>query len=345
MSSPDIVKLTTWPFRADRVLLSILLLLAGIAAFSPQQAVVSVHDTWNSVLSILPYMALAVLLGAWARGTGADGQIARVFAANEGAAIIGAALIGALAPFCGIGVVPLVAAALLAGVPLAAVMAFWISSPLMNPAIFLLSVAEFGAGFATARLVSSIGLGLLAGYATRLLMARGFLTDALQPQIGSHSNSCGVRAATAATPIVWKFWNDAERRAGFLRELRKDGLLLLKWMVLAYLIESLIVAYVPPEFVTRWAGGEEWWAIPAAVLAGTPVYLNGYAAIPMVARLVEMGMGQGAALAFMTAGAVTCIPAMAGVLALAKANLFAWYLTLCVLGALLTGYAYQLWLM
>ena len=81
------------------------------------------------------------------------------------------------------------------------------------------------------------------------------------------------------------------------------------------------------------------------VLAGTPVYLNGYAAIPMVARLVEMGMGQGAAIAFMTAGAVTCIPAMAGVLALAKANLFAWYLTLCVLGALLTGYAYQLWLM
>lgn len=332
-----------WP-QIDRVLAAAALLMLGLAIIDPQQAAASAIATGRSTLSILPYMALAVAIGAFAKATGADGQIARVFAANESVAIIGAALIGALSPFCGIGVVPLVAAALVAGVPLSATMAFWISSPLMNPAIFALSAAEFDMGFATARLVSSVGLGLAAGWATALLARRGCLAKALRPEIAGYSNACGAQAATVAKPIVWRFWTVPLRRSEFSRECRKTGWLLLKWMILAFILESMLVAYVPPEIVGRWVGHDEWWAIPLSVLAGTPAYLNGYAAIPTVAGLVSMGMSPGAALAFMTAGAVTCIPAMAGVLALARPSLFAWYLTLSVTGALATGYAYQAWL-
>lgn len=167
---------------------------------------------------------------------------------------------------------------------------------------------------------------------------------ALRPEIAGYSNACGAQAATVAKPIVWRFWTVPLRRSEFSRECRKTGWLLLKWMILAFILESMLVAYVPPEIVGRWVGHDEWWAIPLSVLAGTPAYLNGYAAIPTVAGLVSMGMSPGAALAFMTAGAVTCIPAMAGVLALARPSLFAWYLTLSVTGALATGYAYQAWL-
>jgi hypothetical protein len=43
----------------------------------------------------------------------------------------------------------------------------------------------------------------------------------------------------------------------------------------------------------------------------------------------------------MTAGAVTSVPATAGVFALVRPPLFAWYLVLGVGGALATGYVYQ----
>ena len=329
--------------KFDRVVLASLALLAILALLSPQQAVVSIAFAARAVLSILPYMALAVGLGAWARATGADEQIARAFAAHEAIAILGAAVIGAVAPFCGVGVIPLVAAALIAGVPLSAVMAFWLASPLMNPATYFLSISEFGLEFANARLLSALVLGLFAGYATAALTARGIFADALRADIAGRINRCGVRAASVAAPVVWRFWNDSSRRGAFLHETRKTGLLLLKWMVFAFLLESLLIAYVPKELVAEWVGGSSWWAIPLSVAIGTPTYLNGYAAIPTVARLVEMGMTPGAALAFMTAGAVTSIPAMGGVLALVRPSLFTWYLGLGVVGSLGVGYAYQFW--
>jgi len=325
----------------DKVVLTVLVVLGALAASVPDQAVASAKFVLGSFVSILPYMLLAVVLAGWARASGADEQVARAFGANEALAIPLAALIGTVAPFCGVGVVPLVAAALIAGVPLSAVMAFWISSPLMNPAIYLLSVSELGQPFALARVVSAFGLGLAAGYCTSWLVRRGALADALKPHLESRTNRCGIRAANVAAPIVWPFWKESTRRAAFAREVRKTGPVLAKWMLLAFLLESLLVAYVPSNLLVSLVGRESAAAVPLAVAVGIPAYLNGYAAIPLVAGLIRMGMSEAAALAFMTAGAVTSIPAMVGVLALVRPALFAWYLAVGILGSLATGYAYQ----
>lgn len=338
---PLLPRISRLVLRLDRVVLATIAILAALSMIVPEQARISAISTIRAVGSMLPFVLLAVALAAAARATGADRQIARAFAASESSAIVAAALIGALAPFCGVGVVPLVAAALIAGVPLSAVMAFWIASPLMHPAMFVLTAAEFDLTFAIARLLSAIGLGLAAGFATRELVARGLFADALRPEVSAYGRACGAKHATVATPLVWRFWNDPTRRRAFVAESRNTGLVLLKWMTLAFLLESLLVAYVPKELVASWVGGEGQWAIPLSVATGIPAYLNGYAAIPTVARLVEMGMSSSAALAFMTAGAVTSIPAMAGVLALVRAPLFIWYLCVSVMGALMAGYTFN----
>ncbi|MCH8197523.1 MAG: permease, partial [Proteobacteria bacterium] len=54
-----------------------------------------------------------------------------------------------------------------------------------------------------------------------------------------------------------------------------------------------------------------------------------------------MGMGLGAALAFMVAGGVTSIPAAMAVFALVKRTVFLWYLALGLAGSLIVGFAYQ----
>jgi len=260
-------------------------------------------------------------------------------------AIIAAALFGAMSPFCSCGVIPVVAALLVAGVPLAPVMAFWISSPLMSPEKYILASAVFDPGFATVYLLTAIALGLFAGFAIHALVGRGLLRNVLRDGVVGGGCSAGAaKAEHGDAPVVWKFWRDTERRAAFSETATASGLFLLKWLSLAFLIESLMVAYLPPDTVGQVLGGDAWWTVPASTAVGIPAYLNGFAAIPMIARLVELGAAPGAALAFLTAGAVTSIPAAMGVFALVRRPVFALYLAIGIAGSMVAGLGYQAFL-
>ena len=102
-----------------------------------------------------------------------------------------------------------------------------------------------------------------------------------------------------------------------------------------------MVVYLPPSLIAGHLSADSIFAIPIAVVVGVPAYLNGYAAIPVVAELLEMGMAPGAGLAFMLAGGVTSIPAAMAVLAIARKPVFGLYIAIAILGSLALGYAYQ----
>ena len=113
-------------------------------------------------------------------------------------------------------------------------------------------------------------------------------------------------------------------------------------LLLAFFVESLMVAYIPAELVANWLGSGSWYEIPFAALAGIPAYLNGYAAIPLMAGLLDMGMNPGAAMAFMTAGGVSSIPAAMAVAVLVKRSVFAAYLFLGLSGSMGTALLYAI---
>ena len=75
-------------------------------------------------------------------------------------------------------------------------------------------------------------------------------------------------------------------------------------------------------------------------LVGAPAYLNGFAAVPLVAGLIDQGMSNGAAMSFVIAGGVSCIPAAIAVWALVKPRVFAAYVGLAITGAILAGLAW-----
>ena len=117
---------------------------------------------------------------------------------------------------------------------------------------------------------------------------------------------------------------------------------LLKWLALAYVLEALLVTYIPADLIAQVVGGEGIVPIAIAALVGMPAYLNSYVAPPLLAGLMEQGMSAGAAMSFMVAGAVSSIPAMAAVFSLVKPNVFASYLSLGVSGAILSGIVFQM---
>ena len=325
-------------WRADRVWLAIAGLFLLLLLADARQAVDSAVFTLRAFAGILPFLVASVGLAAWLKAAGADHLIGASVSRAPGPAIVIAAAAGAFSPFCSCGVVPLIAALLAAGVPLPAVMAFWIASPLMDPEQFILMSATLGIGFTVAKTVAAFALGLAAGAATWAVQGAGAFAAPLRPGIGC--GRCGTKAL-APMPLRWAFWRDEARRTLFTAEAGGVSLFLAKWLLLAFAIESLMVVWLPAEVIAANLGGEAVFAIPLAVAIGVPAYLNGFAAIPLVGELMRMGMAPGAALAFLIAGGVTSLPASMAVFALVRRPVFLWYLALAALGSLAAGFAYQ----
>ncbi|MFN3954757.1 MAG: permease [Pararhodobacter sp.] len=324
-----------------RVWLASGLILALLALLDPPQAVESGVFAGTALLKTAPYLVLSIALAAWAGATGADNLIARAFTGAPLLMIALAAMAGAVSPFCSCGVIPLIAALLAMGVPLSAVMAFWLASPIMDPSMFVLTSGVLGVEFALAKTMAAIGLGLYGGLVVHLLGRGGAFAEPLRAGIGN--GGCGGAGLRAPKPVAWRFWAEPARRARFATEGTRASLFLGKWLTLAFLLESLMLAWIPAEAVTATLGGSGFWPIATATLVGVPAYLNGYAALPLVGGLMAQGMAPGAGLAFLVAGGVTSIPAAMAVWALARGRVFVLYIVLSLSGAFMAGLLFQAW--
>lgn len=316
-------------------------LLIALFLFAPGQGVTSAVFAASNLLDVAPFLVLSIGIAAYAGATGADGLIARAFTGSPAIMILIAAAAGGLSPFCSCGVIPLIAALLVMGVPLSAVMAFWLASPVMDPSMFILTTGVLGVEFAIAKTMAAVGLGIFGGFVVHFLSQAGGLTDPLREGVGN--GGCGGAKVRSAKPVAWKFWQEDERVAKFVREGIKTTLFLAKWLTLAFLLESLMLAWLPADLVAGSLGGSGLAPIGIATLVGVPAYLNGYAALPLVGGLIGQGMAPGAGLAFLIAGGVTSLPAAVAVWALVKRRVFFLYLGIALVGSFAAGLLFQLW--
>ena len=323
--------------QISSVWLLIVLIPLAVWAFDTGEVVNVVTIAIKAFLHTLPYIVLAVLIISYLRAAGDETVIAKAFEGRQTRMIFYAALLGGLAPFCSCEVIPFIAGLLAAGVPLAAIMAFWLSSPLMDPAQLLITAGALGWDFAIAKAVGAVAIGLFGGFAVAALAGSAALADPAKPR--SAGGGCCSKKPFSGKP-VWQFWAEPDRRDVFGREAITNMLFLTKWLLLAYLLEGLLVTYVPAEFIARYVGGDGVLPIMTAADVALPAYLNGYAAVPLVDGLMQQGMSPGAAMSFLMAGAVSCIPAMAGVYSLVKFRVFLAYVVLGLAGSMLIGLAY-----
>ena len=294
----------------------------------------------KALLHTLPYIIIAVLLIAWLKAAGAEAMVANAFKGREIKMIFLAAVFGGLAPFCSCEVIPFISGLLALGAPLSAVMAFWLSSPLIDPATLFITAGALGWPFAIAKAISAVSLGLFGGFAIKLAYSAGMFGDPLRAKtVAGCDNGCGPSPFQGKP--VWLFWRENARLKTFKTEFMINGLFLIKWLALAYTLEALLVSYVPASLIVAAVGGEGVTPIITAAMIGMPAYLNGYVAPPLLAGLMDQGMTAGAAIAFLIAGSVSSIPAMAAVWSLVKPRVFFTYLGLGLSGAIITGVIFQ----
>jgi len=122
-----------------------------------------------------------------------------------------------------------------------------------------------------------------------------------------------------------------------LTETWKATAMVVKFMTLAFFINAIIQFYVPQEFISNLLSGGGFFSVIIASFVGIPVYTSNITALPLVSGLLELGMNEGAALAFLISGPITTLPAMAAVWGLVSRKIFMMYVSFALIGAILFG--------
>ncbi|HWR98339.1 MAG TPA: permease, partial [Candidatus Methanoperedens sp.] len=118
---------------------------------------------------------LGVLVAAFIKTFKWDKRIRKRLAGSAHGAIIFATGVGLVSPLCSCGIVPLVISLIYGGVPLAPVFALLITSPLMSPDAFVITLGGLGPRLAWGKLASAVFAGVAGGYAVLAAQRLGWI--------------------------------------------------------------------------------------------------------------------------------------------------------------------------
>lgn len=336
-------------------------------------------DVWSTVVGLWPFLLLAVVTASAIQVYVGTERIASWLRRRTGVAVLGSVALASLTPFCSCGTTAVVLGALASSVPWAPVVAFMVASPLTSPSEFVLSAGLFGTPFAVTFVVAAAVIGLAAGGATALIERTGVLAGQARMRTpaapaaerrlelvavgGPGSAGTGLPDAVATVGAVeapasggcGESCSGTTARPGsaLVRRLRLDQLRTALWsngrrLVLFFLaftaLGYLVIRLIPTDVLTSALGGDSFWSVPLAALLGIPMYVNTEGSLPLVAGLMEGGMGVGPALAFLVTGAGTSIGAISGMLVIARWRVVALVVASLVVGAMVLGWLAPLWL-
>lgn len=309
------------------------------AAFWPTRFSATISFVVSGMIDVSPLVVPGIIVSAWVNASGAGDRIKQAFVGNQLKAILLASTIGAITPVCGVTVLPLMAGMLASGVPLAPVMAFWLSSPVTDPAMFSVTAATLGFHFAIAKTLAAFLIGVFGGMTTVALSSRSWTQSPLR-QVGLAA-TLGKQSVCSSASFEAAIWKHPERTRHFNDELWAMVKLITICLGLAFAAEHLMQVYMQPEALADYVGKKSSWAIPLAVFVGSPAYLDGYAALPLTRGLIDHGMSLGAAMAFLVSGSVVSIWGAIAIFPILRAKPFFLYLSLAIVGSLATGWLYD----
>ena len=160
-----------------------------------EQITYTLNFILKSFISVWPYLLVTIPLAVWVNLSDFSKQFKTVMTKSPWLAILLATAVGAFSPFCSCGVIPVISALLIGGVPLAPVFAFWVTSPSMDPEIFFLNalinlyVPEEWIGnllnqqgFISVIIASVLGVPIYTSNLTALPLVGGLLQLGLNPE-------------------------------------------------------------------------------------------------------------------------------------------------------------------
>ncbi len=289
------------------------------------------EEALDLLANLWPYLVLGIFATSLIKLFISKNRISEFFQNRKNISIILAALVGVISPLGSYVIIPFSAALFLLGAPLPVLMALLISSPLIDPNLFLLTAGAFGYEMAVLRLLSAFLLGVCAGYISLWLINLKFINPELAVSKNNNNNTASFRKLDKGSLLH-----------EFGMELYKMTVYISKYFFLGILLAAIIKILVPPNLMIKVFDGNNFLSVLFSTGAGIPFYVCGGAAIPVVQQLAYLGMSKGAVLAFFISGPVTKISNLVLVKKAFSSRIFLFYLSVSIIGAFLFGLLYNI---
>jgi uncharacterized membrane protein YraQ (UPF0718 family) len=312
------------------------------------------HGIVAELRDVLPYFVVGILLAGYLRTFKIAVKLQASLRKYGTLSIVVASFVGIITPLCACGTITTAVSLLFAGLPLAPVMSLMVTSALLSPSTYLITLNDLGPEWTVIRTVSALAMGFFAGGVTHVLCKRGFDKEGLFIEgavVPGDFHDEDYPIEHLRCNCREKFGNRVAVRTGnkFLIFLAKTSEMF--WMVGKYIlvgvaIGSIVERYMPNEWIFRFFGRQDPLNIVWITLASVPMFLHQISASSILSHIKNSLHGTldgGAALAFMIGGPVTAVPTMILFWTIFKKRVFALYMFVCLAGTILIASAFQ-WL-
>tara|TARA_R110000850_G_scaffold58652_8_gene136069 strand:- start:181 stop:1197 length:1017 start_codon:yes stop_codon:yes gene_type:complete len=204
---------------------------------------------------------------------------------------------GAITPFCSCSSIPLFLGFTSAGIPLGITMAFLFTSPIINEVAVIMLWSLLGWKFTLAYIVVGMAVGIIGGMVLDAIKGERWLKDfaakAYQKAAAQAESHPGELEVPEPPKLTFK-----DRHQFAKDELKEIVGRIWKWVLIGVGLGAALHGFVPDGWFAANLGSGQWWSVPAAVVAGLPLYSNATGVIPVMESLIVKGLPVGTTLAF-----------------------------------------------
>ncbi len=206
-----------------------------------------------------------------------------------------AALFGIITPFCSCSAIPLFLGFIQARIPIGVTFSFLISSPMNNEIAIALLFGIFGWKVTAIYIGFGLLVAIFGGYLIGKMNMQKYVLMDVKPMEGELEDVQIKLTFKERVKEAWDYTEEIFKKIWF-------------YVLIGVGIGAFIHGYIPADFIASYAGADNPFAVPIAVLMGIPMYSNAAGVMPLVEVLTAKGMLLGTALAFMMAVTALSLP-------------------------------------
>ena len=235
-----------------------------------------------------------------------------------------ASIFGIITPFCSCSAIPLFLGFLQARIPLGVAFSYLVSAPLSDPVVFALLISMFSWKIA----VLYVAFGVIISIVVGLVIGAMNMEKEVLIEVKPLDNISYTEDGTLFKHRIKESWD-------YSVDIFKKIYL---YIIIGVGVGAFIHGFIPEDFISKYAGGDVWYAPIIAVIAGIPMYSNELGILPIIEVLTQKGVLIGTALSFMMAIVALSLPEAMILKRVISIKLIGIFFGVVGIAILLTGY-------
>ena len=235
-----------------------------------------------------------------------------------------ASIFGIITPFCSCSAIPLFLGFLQARIPLGVAFSYLVSAPLSDPVVFALLISMFSWKIA----VLYVAFGVIISIVVGLVIGAMNMEKEVLIEVKPLDNISYTEDGTLFKHRIKESWD-------YSVDIFKKIYL---YIIIGVGVGAFIHGFIPEDFISKYAGGDVWYAPIVAVIAGIPMYSNELGILPIIEVLTQKGVLIGTSLSFMMAIVALSLPEAMILKRVISIKLIGIFFGVVGIAILLTGY-------